>query len=218
VLVDQAIFTSMVRRGRAGYHVVSRSPGVTDSEESALATWSPSHGALIVDAANRVSVNVFPLPSGRYAVGRTREGGAEYSGRGGRQLFTRAVIVDAARIRQAGYRPFGVYRDALALGHLAYLPNPEPVLKRVELSSVYTPRDDEAFAGVVRDVGVTAIEAVLTQLEAGRPAVFAYGGDRALLAELLLARLSPEAALATSFATSLHPSSVRPFKLNLVAA
>src|SRR5437762_2904365 len=144
VLVDQAIFTSMIRRGKAGYHLVSRSPGVTESEASALTAWSPSHGGLIVDGANRVSVNVFPLPSGRYAVGRTREGGAEYSGRGGRQLFTRAVIVDAAKIRQAGYRPFDVYRDALALGHLAYVLNPEPVLKRVELSSIYTPRDDDA--------------------------------------------------------------------------
>ena len=50
VWAEQAIFTSLPRRGKAGYHLVARSPGVTDAEAKALATWSPSHGALIVDA------------------------------------------------------------------------------------------------------------------------------------------------------------------------
>jgi hypothetical protein len=217
VLVDQAIFTSMVRRGKAGYHVVSRSPGVTESEESALSTWSPSHGGLVVDGDNCASANFFPLPSGRYAIARTREGGSEYSGRGGRQLFTRAVIVDAAKLRSANYQPFAIYRDALALGHLAYMLNPEPTLRKVELSQVYTPREDDAFAPVIRELGMPVLEAIIAQLDAGRPVVECYTGDRTFLAEFLLARLSPETALVTSFATSLHPSSVRPFRLNLVA-
>jgi len=53
VWVEQAIFTSMARRGRSGYHVVASSPGVSESEATALVTWSPSHGALLVDALNR---------------------------------------------------------------------------------------------------------------------------------------------------------------------
>ena len=44
MLAEQAIFTSLARRGKSGYHLVARSPGVTESEASALATWSPSHG------------------------------------------------------------------------------------------------------------------------------------------------------------------------------
>jgi hypothetical protein len=217
MFADQAIFMSMARQGKAGYHLVARSPGVSESEAGALSTWSPSHGGLIVDGANRSSVNFFPLPSGRYAVARTREGGAEYSGRGGRLLFTRAVVVNASRLERAGYQPFAVYRDALALGHLAYDPSPPPALKPVELSSVYVPRDGEPFAGVLRELGIATIESVVAQLEAGRGVVLPYAGDRAALAELLLGRLAPELALATSFATSLHPSSVRPFRLNLVA-
>jgi phosphinothricin acetyltransferase len=48
--VDQAIFTSLNRSGMSGYHVVARSVGVTEAEANALATWSPSLDALIVDA------------------------------------------------------------------------------------------------------------------------------------------------------------------------
>ena len=46
---DQAIFTSLVRRGKSGYHLVARSPGITEAEAGSLARWAPSHGGLIVD-------------------------------------------------------------------------------------------------------------------------------------------------------------------------
>src|SRR5262249_47040117 len=115
VWAEQAIFTSMTRLGKSGYHLVARSPGVSESDAITLATWSPSHGALIVDAANRTSVNFHPMPGGRYALSRTCEGPPEYSGRGGRQLYTHALILEKAKLQQACYQPFALYRDALAL-------------------------------------------------------------------------------------------------------
>jgi hypothetical protein len=60
----------------SGYHLVARSRGVSDLEAGALTTWSPSHGALLVDPANRTSVNYHSLPGGRYALSRTCEGRA----------------------------------------------------------------------------------------------------------------------------------------------
>src|SRR5271170_5441446 len=102
VWAEQAIFTSLPRRGKAGYHLVARSQGVSDLEAGALTTWSPSHGALIIDAANRTSVNFHNLPSNRYALSRTCAGLAEYSGRGGRQLYTHTLIVDDKMLKQAG--------------------------------------------------------------------------------------------------------------------
>ena len=217
MLAEQAIFTSMARRGKSGYHLVARSPGVTESEVSALSTWSPSHGGLIADGLNRSSVNYFSMPTGRYVVARTLEGRTEYSGRGGRQLYTRGVIVEAEQIRRAGYQPMAVYRDALALGHLAFDPSPPSALKPVELSGLHPPRGDDLFAGIAREIGPAEIEALLTQLEAGHSVVLPCKGIRALVAEFLFTRLSPKTALATSFATSLHPSTVRPFRLNLIA-
>src|SRR4051794_37427655 len=147
----------MTRRGKSGYHVVARSPGVTESEAGTLATWSPSHGGLIVDESNRLSVNFFPLPSGRYALARTREGRAEYSGRGGKQLYTHALVVDSSRLQRAGYRPFALYRDALALGYFHYDPDPPAVLRPVELSMLY-PRREIDTAGLFREMGTPAVE------------------------------------------------------------
>jgi GTPase-associated protein 1, N-terminal domain type 2 len=214
VPADQAIFTSLVRRGKSGYHLVSRSPGVSESEANALSTSSPSHGAMLVDEANAQSVNFFPLPSGRYALARTREGCGEYSGRGGRQLFTRVVIVDVTHLRRADYSVFAVYRDALALGHLAYDRNASPTLPRVELSGLFPPWQPP---GQLPGMTLSEADSVVAGLAAGRTEVVAYDGDRTAAAEFLLARLPLERALETSFTTNLRPSTVRPYRLCLVA-
>lgn len=214
---DQAIFTSMARRGKSGYHVVARSPGLTESEAGMVATWSPSHGGLIVDPSNEVSVSFYPLPTGRFALARCREGRAEYSGRGGKQLYTHALVIDAARLKQAGYQPFSIYRDALALGCFHYRPDPEPVLKPLELSSLYPQAQVETTASLIRELGLAAVEAVVSRLDAGQTVEYPYAGDRAALAEFLIGRLPADAVLRTSFSTSLRASSVRPFRLNLVA-
>ena len=188
-------------------------------EANALATWSPSHGALIVDAANRTSVNFHPLPSGRFALSRTCEGRAEYSGRGGRQLYTHALILDAAGLRQAGYQPFAVYRDALALGHFQFRADPEPVLRPVELSSLYPRREgsEKPLPAFVRELGLATIESMDLRLDAGQQVVFPYPGDRVALAEFLIGRLPRRYRLAVELSTNLHPSSVRPYRLSLVA-
>jgi hypothetical protein len=218
VPAEQVIFTSLVRRGKSGYHVVARSPGVTESESAAVARWSPSHGGLRLDRANRVSANFLPLPTGRFAVSRTIEGPPEYSGRGGRQLYTHALIVDAAKLGRAGFRVFAVYRDALALGHFRYRDEPGTVLAPVELSELYPHTGEEAFAGLARDLGLATIEAAVNRLEAGQPVVIPFAGDRVLLAEYLLGRLDSAMVAATSVATSLVPSAARPYRLSLVAA
>jgi len=67
VWVEQAIFTSLPRHGRGGYHLVSRSKGVSGQDAQAISRWSPSHGSLLQDQSNRVSVNFFSLPGGRFA-------------------------------------------------------------------------------------------------------------------------------------------------------
>src|SRR5262245_2516480 len=123
VWAEQAVFTSLPRRGRGGYHLVSRSRGVDETDAQALTQWAPSHGALIVDGTNRTSVNFLPLPSGRFALSRTCSGPPEYSGRGGRQLYTHFLIVDDAGLQAVGFQPFSLYRDAMALGYLLYQPD-----------------------------------------------------------------------------------------------
>lgn len=216
-LADQAIHTSLARRGKAGYHLVSRSPGVSDAEAAALATWSPSHDSLTVDDENRVSVQFHPLPGGRFALARTCQGRPEYSGRGGWQVYTHALLIEVDTLRRSGFRPFRIYRDALALGYPYYRPEPPAVLPRVALPTFTPKREAAGWSADARALGLPVFDGLLVQLGAGQDVVIAHGGRRDVLAESLLDRLEPDTLLATSFATSLLPSAVRPFRLQVVA-
>jgi hypothetical protein len=218
VWAEQAVFTSLIRRGRGGYQVVSRSRGVDESEARALARWAPSHGALIVDGNNRTSVNFHPTPSGRFALSRTCAGPPEYSGRGGDQLYTHCLIIDHAGLESVGFDPFSIYHDAMALGCLLYQLDPKEVLEPVRLSQLHTRRDASSLADRACELGVLKPRLVVDRLVSGQPTRLAYSGDRAALAECLIGMLPSEAVARASFATSLVPSSVRPFALSLVGA
>jgi hypothetical protein len=213
---EQAIFTSLPRRGRGGYHLVARSRGVGAADAQALARWAPSHGALIVDESNRTSVNFHSLPSGRFALSRTCSGPPEYSGRGGHQLYTHFLIVDEAVMESVGFQAISIYRDVVALGHLFYQNEPGEALEPVALSQVHPIREAAFWADRAVELGLPALGPFQTQLRAGQAVRFACSGDRILLAECLLGGLSREVAQRTSFSTSLVPSSDRPFVLTLV--
>ena len=215
---EQAIFTSLPRRGREGYHLVSRSPGVRNAEAQALASWAPSHRALIVDRNNRISVNFHPLPGGRFALSRTCAGPPEYSGRGGQQLYTHSLIVDGTTLEAVGFQPFTLYLDAMAKGYLLYQPDPAPALEPFSLSRLHPRPDADSWADLAVKLALPAPSLLREQLLSGQPLRFAYAGDRAVLAECLIGILSPEAVRRTSFSTSLFPSASRPFVLSLVNA
>ena len=215
---EQAVFTSLVRRGRGGYHLVSRSKGVDDTDAQALARWSPSHGALIVGENNRTSVNFHPLPSGRFALARTCAGPPEYSGRGGRQLYTHYLIFDEATLESVGHHPFSIYHDAMALGYFVYQNKPKEVLDPVRLSQLHPRRDAEFWANRARQLDPVNPRLILDRLVSGQPVRYVYNGDRNALAECLIGMLPLQAVRRASFATSLVPALVRPFALSLVSA
>ena len=213
---EQAIFTSLPRRGRGGYRLVSRSPGLGAAEVQALTGLAPSHGSLILDRRNRISVNFQPLPGGRFALSRTCAGPPEYSGRGGPQLYTHFLIVDEPALHAVGFQPFSLYRDAMAMGYLLYQPDPEEVLERVQLSPVHPRRDGGYWENRAVDLELPPLRPLTQRLQADPPLRFAYAGDRAALAECLIGALPPEAARLVSFSTSLLPSSTRRSVLTLV--
>jgi hypothetical protein len=214
---EQAVFTSLDRGDMAGYHVVARSPGISEADAQALATWSPSSGGLITDGFNRTSINFHPLPDGRFALSRTCQGGTEYSARGQRQLYTHALVFDADALRESDYQPIAIYRDAHALGHLRYRPEPETFLKPVELSSFYPVRDRQAAQTQGQRLRVPPVDVLHSKLADSQPISVPHGGDRIVLAECLLGLLEREMIPEASFSTSLHFSSVRPYWLSLVS-
>lgn len=206
----------MERKGRSGYHLVARSAGITESEGSALERWCPSHAGLLSDGDNRVSVNFFRLNNGRFVIARTCLGRPEFSGRGGRAVYTRALAFDIEVFRRSGFRPFLIYRDGLALGHLHFQADPPSLLPPVRLSSYSEVNTQSAGNRWGRDVGVSVFDSVISQLNAGQPVVVPFAGDRNSLAESILEQLEPEVLPTMSFATSLRPSNVRPFLLHVV--
>ena len=214
---EQAIFTSLPRRGRGGYHLVSRSRGVGSADAQALARWAPSHGSLIVDSSNRTSVNFHPLPSGRFALSRTCAGPPEYSGRGGAQLYTHFLILDEEVLHAVRFQPFLIYRDAAALGYFAYQPDPAETLEPVNALSTAS-RIETPPTGRTRQSSFACRRShpFRSNFSPVGPLRFAYAGDRIALAECLIGQLPPDVVRSTSFSTSLVPSSDRPFVLTLI--
>ncbi len=112
MLVEQAIFAS-ARGGRAeGYHLVERSPGLSESDARELAQWGPSHDSLALGGSEATSCNFFGLESGAYCVSKSCAAGAEYSGRGGAQVQTWCLVVPAAVLARFSNNPFAILRAA----------------------------------------------------------------------------------------------------------
>ncbi len=163
-----------------------------------------------------MSVNFYALPGGRFGLSRSCEGPPEYSGRGGRQLYTHILIIDGKCLEAVAGQPFGIYQNALALGYLFYQVNPAEQLAPIELPGFHPQRDPADWLARARTLGLPDIEPLRDRLLAGRPVRYPFDGDRAVLAECLIGSLGLKAIHKISFATSLQPSSDRPFILSLV--
>ena len=132
------------------------------------------------------------------------------------QLYTHILIIEPKSLESVAGQPFVIYRNALALGHLFYQLNPAELLGPIELPGFHPPCDPPAWLDRARKLGLPPLESLRDRLVAGRPVRFPFAGDRAVLAECLIGSLSPGVVQKTSFATSLQPSSDRPFVLSLV--
>lgn len=219
IVADQAVFTSLNRRGSmSGYHLVSRSAGVEQDEAVELATWAPSHGSLIVDRRNRVSINFQSLSSQRFALSRTCEGAPEYSGRGGRQLYTHFLLFDLEALKSINYHVFALYHDAMALGYPYYRENPPAKLEAVRFSSLQVVPPASEFEARAAREGLPPLGPLKAELEANLALQWSFEGDRIALAECLLGVLERRLVPRISFSTSLRPSSVRPYRLCLTGA
>lgn len=215
--VEQAVYTSLARDGKSGYHLVSRSRGIAAADVRALAAWSPSHNALVVDQANPFSVNYHPLAEGRHALSRTCQGPPEYSGRGGRQIYTHALIFGPSELERAGLRPTAAFRDAQAQGLLRYRADPDPVLEPIELGRCHRDPGPAFWEARLRELIPDDPRGIRACLLSGGVVQLRHPGDRARLVECLLGCLPADLVASLSFSTSLQASASRPFRLSIGA-
>ena len=212
--VEQAIFTSLIDDQRAGYHLTAASPGLRDSDARELAVWGPSHDSLWTDESGVAeSINFHPLPSGAYCVSRTTVAGAEYSGRGGANIYTHCLILSAGDFKRFGDNPFAVLTAAKARGAIEVR---QPVPERLDplrLPGRSASGDMAVLRELSSSVGANHFASFLAAvLEHPRVAVCAGRvADRCIRG--LFSCVPIECRGSFSFSTGLRYSPRRPFRL-----
>jgi len=210
--IEQAIFTSAQTKRGDGYQIVASSDGMDDEDARALATWCPSHDAMLDERRVPSSVNFHPLPSGAYGVSRTDAVGVEYSGRGGRRIHTHCLVVRPPVMRRFGNNPCVLLQAAVAGGALDPADDCPRQLKAIRLPGRARTIDRALLTYLTRDVGAAAIGYLVHK--AMTAPVLGFVSDRRT--EKLIAGLvccfPIECRTDFSFSTGLRHSPRRPFR------
>lgn len=211
--VEQAIFTSARTDSSAGYQLVGRSPGVCEADARHLAAWGPSHDALLEVGPEAVSINFHPLPSGAYCVSRTSAAGWEYSGRGGRRVYTQCLIVPPHVLERFANNPFAVVRAAVASGAMHVFDHVPYRLDPISLLGTALPVDQELLAMLAAHPGPQALAALVQAARDAECLAVASPVPTDRLFAGLIGCLPPECRRKFSFSTGLRFSSRRRFRL-----
>jgi hypothetical protein len=203
VLIEHAIFTSAQTDRAEGYQLAGRSTGLSAEDARELAVWGPSHDSLLEQSGEPASTNFHRLSSGAYCVSRTTLAGAEYSGRGGAQVYTQFLVVPPPVLARFSNNPFAILRAATASGALMVGRQIPEVLKPFRMSGRSPAVDLALLAQLGRNPGPAAMATfVQTALACDRLAVSAANQAEQLFAGLI--NLLPiECRLDYSFSTGL---------------
>jgi hypothetical protein len=157
LVIEQAVYTSARTDRAQGYQLIGRSPGLSDADARELATWGPSHDSLLEGHGSGASTNFHPLTSGAYSVSRTTSAGAEYSGRGGAQVYTQFLIVPPEVLSRFANNPFAVLRAATAAGVLRVYEQVPEVLEPLNLFGRAPAVDSGVVAQIACKPGAAAL-------------------------------------------------------------
>lgn len=211
--VQQAVFTSARTSRMAGYQLVAKSAGVTEDLARWLSQWGPTHSSLL-DASPEASSLCFVAGDQHWFVmARTVYGGPEYSQRGGRQIVTRFLVMNAEQFAAYGNNPVTVLRTAITLGHLRWRDGVDPRLPELDMP-------DEVPLSTARMQVDTehhqfAQEALACLARHGRVALVGPM-DACPVLEAMLTSVPPSERVAFSFATGLRPSIQRPYRIHFL--
>lgn len=217
-LIEQAVFTSAETSRASGYQVVATSPGVGEADARELATWGPSHDALLEPGPQALSLNFHPLPSGAYCVSRTTPSGFEYSGRGGVRVYTQCLVVPPAVLARFANNPFSLVRAATANGSLRQYDKVPSHLEPIRLAGRTPPVDSALLSRLCTNPGPEWMASLIqAMLESVTVAIVGGPPAEQLIAGLINC-LPVECRADFSFSTGLKFSSRRPFRLVALAA
>ncbi len=215
MFVEQALFTSAQTRQARGYHLVARSPGITDELAQTLSVWGPTHDSLVGPDVGFHSLNYFAAADGWGVLSRTVLGESEFSDRGGFRVETNLLLV--RREQLSGYRddPLALGRTALALGYLRLRTSSPGELAPIELpgSSVLC---DPAGGHLSADTPLSELTGrILDELRDRRVVVIGARNPVPIVSSVLC-RLPDRDRASFSFTTGLKPSLHRRFDLQFL--
>ncbi|UUO05678.1 hypothetical protein M4951_20165 [Blastopirellula sp. J2-11] len=212
VTIQQAIFTSAQTSRLDGYQLVAASRGVSVEDSRELATWCPAHDAMLRDDFAAYSVNFHPIGAGRYCVSRTINGQTEYSGRGGRQVYTHCLLIDAPQFALFANNPFHLLTAATVDANICWQSSLPSELSEIKLLPASKGIDLALFKQSQKDRTPYLLTAWFQEaLDKPRLALTGYGGDESLFAQFF--NLTPISLRPQfSFSTGLRYSQRRPFR------
>ncbi len=212
--IPQLIYGSTDRGSIRGYGVLGRSSGIDERMVKEFCRWAPSHGALQSDEADVSSLNFFPVGGDHFIISRTVYGGPEYSGRGGRQVVTIALLMNHHQLSQYQNNPLQVAHTAIALGHLIC-----PPLVRSTLQPVALPRSPiHADLLSVTVTEQTAANELLQCFDAGRKSIVIGATRPNILLNYLFDSGRDYELSQQSFSTGLKPSASRDFGIQFLSS
>ena len=213
MLIEQAVFTSARTRRLNGYQLVATSPGVVDGDARDLAVWGPTHDSLEDTQPGAYSVNFHPLRSGAFCVSKTAAAGAEYSRRGGQQVYTQCLVVPSEALVRFANNPFWLLEAASAAGHMTVHQQVPDQLPTFELVGNVSAVDRVLLEQLIINPG-PARTASLVQAALDSATLAVGGGTNAERVFCGLLNCLPTSCRRSfSFSTGLKNSPRRPFRL-----
>jgi hypothetical protein len=216
VFVEQAIFTSARTQRLDGYQLVAASPGVTEAEARELSAWGPTHDSLLGRDLRAASVNFHAMASGRMCVARSVLSGGEYSGRGGRKVYTQCLVVPAEGLARFANDPFRLLEAAAAAGRLGTHDTPPGELEPFALTGRAATIDQVLLSKLASEAGPRRM-GLLVQAALDHPFLAVRVGRIGPAMDRLVAGLfnllPAECRTEFSFTTGLKYSPRRPYRL-----
>jgi GTPase-associated protein 1 len=214
VLIEQAIFTSAHTDRTQGYQLIGRSPGLSDGDARELALWGPSHDSLVETSLAPASTNFHKLASGAYCVSRTTLAGAEFSGRGGAQVYTQFLVVPSEVLARFANNPFAILRAATASGALGVYDSIPETLEPLRLGGRSAVVDLGLMAQLARNPGPAAMATLIQAVLASDRLALASETPADQLLAGLFSALPVECRTEFSFSTGLKFSPSRPVRVS----
>jgi hypothetical protein len=212
--IEQAIFTSVRGAKMDGYQLAATSAGVTDDEAKELGIWGPAHDSLLDPRPRTRSINFHQLDSGRFCVSLTTALDAEYSGRGGCQVYTHSLIVEPETLLRFANNPFRIVEAALAAAQLTPVADIPLELPPLELPGGASAINSVLLARLARQPGAAAMARLMEKaLRHEFLAIASRVAARQVMGGFL--NLLPvECRTDFSFTTGLRHSARRPFRIS----